>query len=227
MKNLEASIGRAVNLVEGGFYEDAITLFEEIANQAQVPALYSNLGTLYLLENQHDHARNAFKQGIALDPNYQPLHLNLGRLYEKEGKITEAIAQLKKAPNEGEAKTLLDRLQEKAATGSFEQEPNDEILRPNDIRLAEKVVASISTQSDVDFFKLKIRICRKSINRVNAIFNIVEQFARIIVGVDFNLHARAAFHGSGNYSFDALQVLDRFLNSYRNTKLDVLGCRTA
>ena len=153
MKDLEADISRAVNLVEGGFYKDAIPLFEEIANKTQAPAIYNNLGTLYLLDNRDEQAREAFKEGVALDPAYQPLRLNLARLYKKEGKTKEAIDQLEKAPDEAEAKKLLAKLQDKAAAGLFEQEPNDNILGPNETPLAKNILGAISARSDIDFFK--------------------------------------------------------------------------
>jgi hypothetical protein len=153
MKDLEADISRAVNLVEGGFYKDAIPLFEEIAKKAQSPAIYNNLGILYFLDNRDGQAREAYKEGIALDPAYQPLRLNLARLYKKEGKIKVAINQLKNAPDEAEAKKLLAKLQDKAAAGLFEQEPNDNILSPNETPLTKNILGAINAKSDSDFFK--------------------------------------------------------------------------
>ncbi len=153
MKELESSISRAINLVEGGFYKDAIPLFEEIAKKAQAPAIYYNLGTLHLLENRLEQAHEAFKEGIALDPTYQPLRLNLARLYEQEGRITKTMEQLEKAPDEAAAVVLLARLRDKAAAGLFDQEPNDDILSPNDTPLAKNILGAISPQSDIDFFK--------------------------------------------------------------------------
>ena len=153
MEKIEASINQAINLVEGGFYEDAILLFEEIVTKAQTPAIYNNLGTLYLLENQNEQAYESFKKGIAIDSTYQPLRLNLGRLYEQEGKIKEAIAQLEKAPDEAEARKLLARLTYTSAAGLFEQEPNNDILSPNDAPVAENIQGVIRAQSDIDFFK--------------------------------------------------------------------------
>lgn len=155
LEDLKANISRAVNLVEGGFYNDAIVIFEDVAKKAPSAAIYNNLGTLYLLENRDSQAREAFKEGIAVDPAYQPLRLNLASLYEKEGKITEAIDQLKKAPDEPEAETRLAKLQEKAADGLIEQEPNDNILGPNDTPLSENILGAIKDESDIDFFKFR------------------------------------------------------------------------
>ncbi|MDH3601596.1 MAG: tetratricopeptide repeat protein [Candidatus Tectomicrobia bacterium] len=153
VRELEAQLRRATNLVKGGFYKDAIPSFEEIVQKASVPAVYANLGTLYLLDKQYEKARRAFKEGIAVDPTYQPLHLRLGQLYEKEGKIQEAKNQLKKAPKEAEAKAVLARLENKVAAGLLEQEPNNDIFSPNDLVLAKNIQGSIRTKKDIDFFR--------------------------------------------------------------------------
>ena len=153
MKDLETKIARALNLVQGGFPEDAIPLFEEVAGKVQIPAIHNNLGTLYSLEERFEEAHGAFREGIALDPAYQPLHQNLARLYEKQGRLNEAIKHIKKAPDEPGSESLLESLQEQTDASSFEQEPNNDILNSNNAALGENIDAVISDQSDWDFFE--------------------------------------------------------------------------
>lgn len=151
-QELETNVSRAVNLAESGFYDDAIPLFEAIAGTLKTPDVYHNLGTLYLLENRDQEALQAFKEGLAIDPGYQPIRVQLARLYQKQGKIREAMEQLEKAPDQSGTDTLLKRLERETASGNLEQEPNNDILQPNLTPLDSAVRGVIDATDDVDFF---------------------------------------------------------------------------
>lgn len=94
---VKRKLERAVNLVKGGLYDEATRLFEEIAGEIGTPAVYNNLGTLYLMQARYEDAQRALQEGIASDPNYQPLHLSLARVYEQQGDISAAVAQVRQS----------------------------------------------------------------------------------------------------------------------------------
>ena len=152
---LKASVDRAVNLAFGGFKKDAIAEFEKLSKQTKAPAIYSNLGALYLAENRPEEARRAFKEGIAADPSYEPLRLNLARLYEQEGKIPEAIEQLEGTTDVAHAEALRTKLQGQAAGGKAEREPNNTILQANPFVVGQTVISEVSGATDNDYFKFR------------------------------------------------------------------------
>ena len=148
-------VERAVNLVKGGLYEEATRLFEEVAGQVASPALYNNLGTLYLLQDRFDEAQAALGQGIASDPDFQPLHVSLARVYERRGNLDAAMAQLRKAPDEPAASAMLQTLESRSAAGAHEREPNDDGNSPNLLPLAQVVQGGLGSEEDVDFYRFE------------------------------------------------------------------------
>jgi tetratricopeptide (TPR) repeat protein len=152
---LTEKLERAQNLVQARLYQDAIPLFEELSAELGSPALYANLGGLYLVQGNYAKARAALSEGVAIDPDYQPLRLNLGRLYQQQGDIGEAIRQLEKAQDEPQAKVLLRELQQKVSGGLVENEPNDDILSPNAMPVDQPVDGVIAADSDADFYRFK------------------------------------------------------------------------
>ena len=149
-EELKSSVERAVNLTESGFYDDAIQAFKSIAKQTESPAVYNNLGALYLLENRDKEAREAFTQGIASNPDYKPLHANMAQLYQKEGNVTGAIEELEKASGEPNVSKRLKKLKEMVSGGLMESEPNNTIMEPNEAPVSNTIGGYLEGDKDVD-----------------------------------------------------------------------------
>jgi len=66
------------------------TLVAQINPSAKI---YNNLGALYLDRGDYKEALDYFNKAIEKDPRYVQTYLNLGNLYEKQGKGSRAIEQ--------------------------------------------------------------------------------------------------------------------------------------
>ncbi|MEM1155590.1 MAG: tetratricopeptide repeat protein, partial [Pseudomonadota bacterium] len=150
----EASVERAYNLLSAGFYAEALPLFDKLAERLQTADAYNNAGALYLATNQSEQAEAAFREGLAIEPDSDALRLNLAQLYEKQGQLDKARAQLEKVGDQTRASARLQHLEKMSASGAMEQEPNNDILQPNLLPLSNTVGARIDSSADVDYFQI-------------------------------------------------------------------------
>lgn len=151
----EATIERAYNLLSAGFYAEALPLFDELAQRLQSAEAYNNAGALYLASDQSEQAEAAFREGLAIEPNSDALRLNLAQLYEKQGHLDKARAQLNEVGDKTQASARLQHLEQTYTSGTTEQEPNNDILQPNLLALGNTISAQIDSNADVDFFQIK------------------------------------------------------------------------
>lgn len=151
----EANIERAYNLLSAGFYVEALPLFEELAQGLRSADAYNNVGALYLATDQSEKAEAALREGLAIEPDSDALRLNLARLYEQQGHLEKARAQLEKVGNEAQARARLQNLEQAHVSGKIEQEPNNDILQPNLLPLSNTISAHIESTADVDYFQIK------------------------------------------------------------------------
>jgi len=88
-----------INLLEGAVdwakksYERAITL------EPKNPYLYTELGRVYLAQEDTEKAREQFQKALELKTDYAPARFQIALLYVKENKIKEAIAEMENAKN--------------------------------------------------------------------------------------------------------------------------------
>src|SRR5712692_8113880 len=61
-------------------YGAAAQLLEEIVKKAAVPAVFNNLGVIYLAQNDRGNAVNAFREALARDIEYQQVRQNMDRM---------------------------------------------------------------------------------------------------------------------------------------------------
>ncbi len=148
MKEIE----RATNLVKGGFYGNAIPILEKVARQAEIPALYNNLGVLYAVTGDANTSRKFYMKAVEKNPDDKNLKLNLGLLAEKEGQIDQAIKFYETSSEPSLATKARKRIQQKRQAGTIEVEPNNQILEPNEIGLKKWVQGKIASSLDRDFF---------------------------------------------------------------------------
>lgn len=149
---LEARINRAVNLARGGFFEESLEAFRELATEHPSPSIYANIGQLSLQENNLDNAREAYREAFVLAPEDPDVLLGLSQVYQAEGNTGEA-ARLLESSNNRNLNRLATELREQLGSGAIENEPNDLILTPNNGNITESIQAAFSAPSDVDFYR--------------------------------------------------------------------------
>ncbi len=167
LAKFKSSIDQAVNLMKEGANTDAIVAFAKLAEETNAPAVYNNLGALYLMENQNAKALEVFEKGITQDASYEPLRVNLANLYEKEGNIGGAILQLEKAQGDGLAKKRLKQLRKLSSSGLMENEPNNTIFEPN-VAVLDKKITGYADKEDVDFYSVTAPVGVRDILDVKA-----------------------------------------------------------
>jgi hypothetical protein len=163
-KVLKDEIKRATNLIKGGIYEDALTIFKEIAEKLELPAVYNNIGGLHAIMKNPGKAREAYIKAIEKDSGYQPVQFNLGLLLERQGKMDEALSHFDKAPDlkhyrrAGPARkvTFTTTIGERIETKKAEKEPNNKMPElDNQIPLGKWIQGKITGESDKDFFEIR------------------------------------------------------------------------
>jgi tetratricopeptide (TPR) repeat protein len=63
-------------------YGSAADLLEGIVKKAAVPAVFNNLGVIYLAQNDRGNAVNAFREALSRDIEYQQVRQNMDRMKE-------------------------------------------------------------------------------------------------------------------------------------------------
>jgi len=71
---------RATELARKRQYRDSVALLEATSKKAAVPVVFNNLGVLYALLGDRSRMLNAFREALARNSNYEPVHRNLERL---------------------------------------------------------------------------------------------------------------------------------------------------
>ncbi len=84
---------KAAALVKQGKVEEGMQVLENALRFAPKPArVVRKMGDTYLLLEQFDQAETAFKRALDLDPSDTLPHQRLGYLYERAGKIDQAVS---------------------------------------------------------------------------------------------------------------------------------------
>lgn len=131
---LKQKIQRAIDLGAKKDFRGAITLFEQIPENARVPAVWNDLGVAYAGLNDQQSARAAFERARGRSPDDAAASANLKHLDE-----------LKVTPLKPVETLVTDR----------EIEPNNDIFHANRIPLNATIGAAIADDSDVDYFAFK------------------------------------------------------------------------
>lgn len=83
-----------INLI-GGAQDWAIKSYEEAAKlEPKNPFIFTQIGRVYLAQNNLEKAREQFEKSLALKTDYAPAHFQLAMVYIQENKIKEAINKL-------------------------------------------------------------------------------------------------------------------------------------
>ena len=88
----DARFARGVLLVKQNKYQEALTVFDQIATvEPQNGAVQYQRGVLYDKLGQHDKAVEAFKKSTQIDPTYAPAWFDLGVIYYNKGDYNNAL----------------------------------------------------------------------------------------------------------------------------------------
>jgi len=89
---------RAEELRKAGRYREGIELLVEALKYGiEKPRIYFRLGNIYFDAGDLSRAEYAYKRAIEEDPHFASAYHNLGVVYRKQGKISQAVKMLKKA----------------------------------------------------------------------------------------------------------------------------------
>jgi tetratricopeptide (TPR) repeat protein len=106
--NLQEAIAYVEPLTELPSGDDEVELY------APMTDAFYHLGRLYLADERLDKAQEVLKLGTRLDPHHPEMHFTLGKAYERNGAVTEAIHLYERAlqldPNSRSAAEALGRL---------------------------------------------------------------------------------------------------------------------
>jgi tetratricopeptide (TPR) repeat protein len=79
-------------------YQEAQDLFQKAINAyGQDPSFYHNTALVYELQNQQNQAESYYENALKVDSHYGQSWINLGHLYNAQGKILEALKAYKNA----------------------------------------------------------------------------------------------------------------------------------
>jgi hypothetical protein len=81
-KDLGAQFDQATRHMAEHDYGLAAQMLEEVAKKAAVPAVYNDLGLVYLALNDRGNAINSFREALSRDIDYQQVRQNLDRMKE-------------------------------------------------------------------------------------------------------------------------------------------------
>lgn len=84
--------------LELGRWNDAITQYRAlIALDAGIPEAYFNLGSALKHNDDYGGAAEAFERSVQLDPSFPEAHCSLGEVLWEQGKLDEAVMELRSA----------------------------------------------------------------------------------------------------------------------------------
>lgn len=178
---LRSLIEQAVKLGEHGESPQSITLYEQAAAQAPIPALLNNLGVQYVRTHQPDLARGTFEQALRKDPGYEPARKNLELLTATKLAATQS-SPVQTAPNGSSQSPLAGAsgdAQTQQGQSISDKTPSSDISSPRPLDLGQVVQGRLGNSDEtgkfhfwlVDFpvgsFKIVLDVRRSDRNNGN------------------------------------------------------------
>lgn len=127
---LQGNFQKAVDLQSAGKFEEAEAAYKEIlAEAADIPEVYQNLGSLYLARKDYPQAEAALQKALELRPDSVDISTTLARVYQESGQPDKAMALIEKSagenPQDARAQFnrgifLMNANQNEQAIGAFE-----------------------------------------------------------------------------------------------------------
>jgi tetratricopeptide (TPR) repeat protein len=142
---LQEEVRRAVELAQQKQYAQSAKAFEALAAQIQSAEIYNNLGVVQAAAGNMGPARTAYQQALALDPQFQGAHLNIGLIDKAEGKWIEAKEHFDRAGELRGAAGKVDEIDRHFG--------NNDILNATPIKVEATVSAEIVAPEDMDFYE--------------------------------------------------------------------------
>jgi Flp pilus assembly protein TadD len=96
--DVRADYQRALQLLEGGSYDQGIALLKGVTERApDVTAPYIDLGIAYEMTGELEPAEDALQKAAQLSPDHPMVHNELGIVYRRTGRFAEARQSYEKA----------------------------------------------------------------------------------------------------------------------------------
>lgn len=131
---------QAFALTGKGDFKGAAQVLEAVSRQCAEPVVFHDIGILYAQMGDRDRALNAFREALARDPNYAPVHLILNSLRGFDPHAADPV--------------------------TAEVEPNGTSVTANLISMDADVVGEISTEDDVDCYRFSAPPAPRDVLRV-------------------------------------------------------------
>ncbi|PWU07725.1 MAG: hypothetical protein C5B51_09270 [Terriglobia bacterium] len=125
---VEQDFAAAAAMARRGDSGNALSALEKISRTVSLPAVYNDLGVLYLKQHDDGHARAAFREALSRDSDYPQTRANLAD-HEEILNSAPPVTQ--------------------------EAEPNDTHLMANVVALGRPFGAEVATAEDIDCFRFK------------------------------------------------------------------------
>jgi len=109
---LRTNFQKAVELQAAGRLDEAEAAYKAISEASpDIPEVYQNLGSLYLVKKDYAAAETAFQKGLELRPDSTDLSALLARVYQESGQPEKAMALIEKSAgdNPQDAKAQFNR----------------------------------------------------------------------------------------------------------------------
>jgi tetratricopeptide (TPR) repeat protein len=95
---LRAEFQKAVDLQSAGKLDEAEAAYKTILEKrTDIPAVYQNLGQLYIAKKDYPAAEAALTKGLELDPSSTDISTLLARAYQESGQTDKAMALIEKS----------------------------------------------------------------------------------------------------------------------------------
>lgn len=98
-KETEKLFASALKLTEGGDYNKALSLCEEILEKEEDAEVYYNIGHIKTYQKKYDEALLAFRKAVMIDNLYARAYKMMGAVYAKKGDTKKAQHFFEKAGN--------------------------------------------------------------------------------------------------------------------------------
>ncbi len=101
LEKVDEVISKALDLVESGKLDDAISLYESFLKLEEVPEVLNNLANLYRMKGFVSKAIELYEKALKISPAFKDAKLNLAAAFLEIGRYGEAMMILENLKNSG------------------------------------------------------------------------------------------------------------------------------
>ncbi len=101
LEKVDEVISKALDLVESGKLDEAISLYESFLKLEEVPEVLNNLANLYRMKGFVSKAIELYEKALKISPSFKDAKLNLAAAFLEIGRYGEAMMILENLKNSG------------------------------------------------------------------------------------------------------------------------------